>query len=109
MVGVKNVDNKLCVLYSIFKMIVLCALFILCIYFPTRFFPERQYGDAEIMVHRLLSLFHSRPFVQNRFAPQGSVACIRAYNTRYLDIVFRHVYLSVRVWLCLNDHLDAFA
>lgn len=34
-------------------------------------------------------MFHPRPFIKSRFAPQGTVACIRASNDFYYDIVFR--------------------
>lgn len=54
-----------------------------------RHYPPKLVAEAEILIHRLLSLFHPRPFVISRFAPQGSVACVRAYNDKYLDIVFR--------------------
>lgn len=43
----------------------------------------------QVLIHSLLSMFHPRPFVKSRFAPQGAVACIRASNNFYYDIVFR--------------------
>ncbi|KAL5008485.1 hypothetical protein ScPMuIL_014066 [Solemya velum] len=53
-----------------------------------RYFPPKVETDV-MAIHRLLSLFHPRPFILTRFGPQGSAACIRAYNNDYLDIVFR--------------------
>lgn len=53
-----------------------------------RYFPPRL-EDKNIVVHRLLSMFHPRPFLMMRFGPQGSLACVRAYNKHYIDIVFR--------------------
>lgn len=43
----------------------------------------------QVLIHSLLSMFHPRPFIKSRFAPQGTVACIRASNDFYYDIVFR--------------------
>ena len=48
-------------------------------------------GDQQIMIHRLLAMFSARPFVYTRFGPQGSVAIVRAYNEKYVDIMFRSV------------------
>uniref|UniRef100_A0A8B9ZYI1 Selenoprotein N n=1 Tax=Anas zonorhyncha TaxID=75864 RepID=A0A8B9ZYI1_9AVES len=53
-----------------------------------RFYPPPPKGK-EITIHRLLSMFHPRPFVKTRFAPQGSVACIQAISTFYYAIAFR--------------------
>uniref|UniRef100_A0A3P9Q7Q3 Selenoprotein N n=1 Tax=Poecilia reticulata TaxID=8081 RepID=A0A3P9Q7Q3_POERE len=47
-----------------------------------------QRGDP-VLIHSLLSMFHQRPFIKSRFAPQGTVACIRASSDFYYDIVFR--------------------
>ena len=58
--------------------------------FDVRHLPPKLFADGEILIHRLLSMFHPRPFVMSRFAPQGSVACVRAFNADYLDIVFRY-------------------
>ena len=55
-----------------------------------RYTPHALTNDAEITIHRILEMFHSRPFVYTRFAPQGSVACVRAVNDRYVEIVFRY-------------------
>lgn len=46
-------------------------------------------APLQVLIHSLLSMFHPRPFVKSRFAPQGTVACIRASNDFYYDIVFR--------------------
>lgn len=58
-------------------------------YLPNnRYHPPSRKGK-EVLIHSLLSMFHPRPFVKSRFAPQGAVACIRASNDFYYDIVFR--------------------
>ncbi|CAH2281921.1 seleno N [Pelobates cultripes] len=58
-------------------------------YLPNnRVYPPAPKGK-EIIIHKLLSMFHPRPFIKTRFAPQGSVACIRAISEFYYDIVFR--------------------
>lgn len=58
-------------------------------YLPNnRYHPPTPKGK-EVLIHTLLSMFHPRPFIKSRFAPQGAVACIRASNDFYYDIVFR--------------------
>uniref|UniRef100_A0A3Q1F5A9 Selenoprotein N n=1 Tax=Acanthochromis polyacanthus TaxID=80966 RepID=A0A3Q1F5A9_9TELE len=58
-------------------------------YLPNnRYHPPTPKG-REVLIHTLLSMFHPRPFIKSRFAPQGAVACIRASNDFYYDIVFR--------------------
>ncbi|KAG7510254.1 hypothetical protein JOB18_016945 [Solea senegalensis] len=58
-------------------------------YLPNnRYHPPTPKGK-EVFIHSLLGMFHPRPFVKSRFAPQGTVACIRASNDFYYDIVFR--------------------
>lgn len=58
-------------------------------YLPNnRYHPPSPKGK-EVLIHSLLSMFHPRPFIKSRFAPQGAVACIRASNDFYYDIVFR--------------------
>lgn len=58
-------------------------------YLPNnRYHPPTPKG-REVLVHTLLSMFHPRPFVKSRFAPQGAVASIRASSDFYYDIVFR--------------------
>lgn len=55
----------------------------------------------QVLIHSLLSMFHPRPFVKSRFAPQGTVACVRASSDFYYDIVFR--------WGGMNDLGVAFS
>ncbi|MCI4382319.1 hypothetical protein PGIGA_G00013500, partial [Pangasianodon gigas] len=58
-------------------------------YLPNnRYHPPTPRGK-EVLIHTLLSMFHPRPFIKSRFAPQGAVACIRAVSDFYYDIVFR--------------------
>uniref|UniRef100_G3P3Q3 Selenoprotein N n=1 Tax=Gasterosteus aculeatus TaxID=69293 RepID=G3P3Q3_GASAC len=58
-------------------------------YLPNnRYHPPSPKGK-EVLIHSLLSMFHPRPFIKSRFAPQGAVACIRASSDFYYDIVFR--------------------
>uniref|UniRef100_A0A8C6WF62 Selenoprotein N n=1 Tax=Neogobius melanostomus TaxID=47308 RepID=A0A8C6WF62_9GOBI len=58
-------------------------------YLPNnRYHPPTPKGK-EVLIHSLLSMFHLRPFIKSRFAPQGTVACIRASNDFYFDIYFR--------------------
>uniref|UniRef100_K7FNJ2 EF-hand domain-containing protein n=1 Tax=Pelodiscus sinensis TaxID=13735 RepID=K7FNJ2_PELSI len=45
--------------------------------------------NAEILIHKLLSMFHPRPFVKTRFAPQGAVACVQAISEFYYLIALR--------------------
>lgn len=53
-----------------------------------RMYPPMPEG-AEKVLFRLLSMMHPRPFVQMRFGPKGTVACVQAYNDEYVHIVFR--------------------
>ncbi|NXL70141.1 SELN protein, partial [Leptocoma aspasia] len=53
-----------------------------------RFYPPPPKGK-EVIIHKLLSMFHPRPFVKTRFAPQGAVACIQASSSFYYTIAFR--------------------
>lgn len=58
-------------------------------YLPNnRYHPPTPKGK-EVLIHSLLSMFHPRPFIKSRFAPQGAIACIRASSDYYYDIVFR--------------------
>uniref|UniRef100_A0A8C4N505 Selenoprotein N n=1 Tax=Eptatretus burgeri TaxID=7764 RepID=A0A8C4N505_EPTBU len=43
----------------------------------------------QVFLHKLLSMFHPRPFVKSRFSPQGAIASIRAMNDRFYEIFFR--------------------
>lgn len=36
-------------------------------------------------------MFHPRPFVKTRFAPQGAVACLTAISDFYYTVLFRWV------------------
>ena len=56
-----------------------------------RYLPPKvaDHDSAAQVIHRLLSMFHENVFVISRFAPQGSVACVRAINKDYIDISFR--------------------
>uniref|UniRef100_A0A8C3W4F2 Selenoprotein N n=1 Tax=Catagonus wagneri TaxID=51154 RepID=A0A8C3W4F2_9CETA len=53
-----------------------------------RFYPPPPKGK-EVIIHRLLSMFHPRPFVKTRFAPQGAVACLTAVGDFYYTVMFR--------------------
>ncbi len=53
-----------------------------------RYFPPKVVG-RELLLHRLLSMFHPRPFLHTRFGPQGALAVIRAESHLYVDVVFR--------------------
>uniref|UniRef100_A0AAY5KH39 EF-hand domain-containing protein n=1 Tax=Esox lucius TaxID=8010 RepID=A0AAY5KH39_ESOLU len=58
-------------------------------YLPNnRYHPPVPRGK-EVLIDSLLSMFHPRPFIKPRFAPQGTVACVRALSDFYVDIVFR--------------------
>lgn len=47
-------------------------------------------------------MFHPRPFVKTRFAPQGAVACLTAVSDFYYTVVFRCVALAARPSLPLG-------
>lgn len=53
-----------------------------------RYFPPSVKTEY-VTLHRLLTIFHPRPFLQSRFKPRGSVATVRAKNDKYIEIVFR--------------------
>lgn len=53
-----------------------------------RFYPPPPKGK-EVIIHQLLSMFHPRPFVKTRFAPQGAVACLTAISDFYYTVMFR--------------------
>ena len=59
-----------------------------------RFYPPVVHGNRGNFIHKLLSMFHPRPFINSRFGPQGSVAVVRAESDKYLDIVFRWDFTS---------------
>lgn len=54
-----------------------------------RYYPPRV-KDRGLFVHRLLSMFHPRPFLIMRSDPQGIVGCVRAYNEKFIEIFFRY-------------------
>ena len=47
--------------------------------------------DEHVIFHRLLSMFHPRPFLITRFPPQGMIGVVRARYGSILDIFFRFV------------------
>uniref|UniRef100_A0A4X2KGP4 EF-hand domain-containing protein n=1 Tax=Vombatus ursinus TaxID=29139 RepID=A0A4X2KGP4_VOMUR len=53
-----------------------------------RFYPPPPKGK-EVIIHRLLSMFHPRPFVKTRFGPQGAVACLTAISDSSYTVAFR--------------------
>ncbi|CAM4903071.1 unnamed protein product [Rotaria socialis] len=53
-----------------------------------RYSPPDVLHD-HIIFHRLLSMFHPRPFIFSRFPPQGTAAVVRARHGSLLDIYFR--------------------
>lgn len=67
--------------------------------------PTSRHGSPlpspQVIIHRLLSMFHPRPFVKTRFAPQGAVACLTAISDFYYTVMFRCVVLRDPSWsLC---------
>jgi hypothetical protein len=50
-----------------------------------------KYEENEVTFQRLVSMFHPRAFLHMRFGPQGGYATVRAFNMKYVDIVFRYV------------------
>ena len=55
-----------------------------------------------MIFHRLLSMFHVRPFILSRFPPQGTAAVVRAQCGPFLDIYFRFVFLIILISETLN-------
>lgn len=51
--------------------------------------PGVPLPSPQVIIHRLLSMFHPRPFVKTRFAPQGAVACLTAISDFYYTVMFR--------------------
>lgn len=49
----------------------------------------------QIILFRLLQMFHKKPFLISRFAPQGTSLLVRAKNKKYLDIFFRYLFLKL--------------
>jgi len=54
-----------------------------------RYQQEAPMSDREQTLTNLLTMFGPAPFLLNRFAPQGTMAVLRAFSKDYLDIVFR--------------------
>ena len=54
-----------------------------------RYRPTVPINEKEKLLYALLSMFHSNAFINMRFAPQGTVAVIRAVSDKYLDIMIR--------------------
>lgn len=61
-----------------------------CILSSYRYYPP-DVAPNHLIFHRLLSLFHPRPFILSRFPPQGTLAVVRARQGPFLDIYFRLV------------------
>ena len=59
-----------------------------------RYQEEAPFSDKEKVLANLLTMFAPRPFLLNRFIPQGTMAVLRAMNNDYMDIVFRYVFES---------------
>ncbi|KAH3846067.1 hypothetical protein DPMN_088361, partial [Dreissena polymorpha] len=53
-----------------------------------RYYPP-DVKDEHVILHRLLQMFHPRPFIMSRFKPRGSMAVLRAKSATHLDILFR--------------------
>lgn len=54
----------------------------------SRFYPPAP-TEKDSVLYRLLGMMHPRPFIEMRFPPRGIIACVRAYTSQYLHIVFR--------------------
>lgn len=54
-----------------------------------RYLPPVPTDETETLLLYLLSMLHKRPFLHMRFPPRGAVACLRAVNDDYYDIMFR--------------------
>jgi hypothetical protein len=53
-----------------------------------RHFPPEP-SAKEITLFKILQMLHKRPFIFNRFPPQGTSLILRAQNKNYFDIMFR--------------------
>ncbi|KAK7104887.1 hypothetical protein V1264_019532 [Littorina saxatilis] len=54
----------------------------------SRYLPPKPKGKEQVL-YRLLGMMHPHPFVQMRFPPRGTIACVQALSDRYVHIVFR--------------------
>lgn len=85
----KQLLEKVGEVYDIYKMDEgIFAMFDVQMKSSNRYNPPKV-EDGVVLIHRLLTMFHPRPFLRTRFAPQGAKATIRAFNDKYVDIVFR--------------------
>ncbi|KAL8559590.1 hypothetical protein ACOMHN_008301 [Nucella lapillus] len=56
--------------------------------YSSRYFPPMPKGKEGVLF-RVLGMMHPRPFLNMRFHPRGTVACVQAYNDEYVHVVFR--------------------
>lgn len=54
-----------------------------------RYHPPELKSNKEVLVFKLLQMFHKNVFLYPRFPPTGATMYLRAYNDIYLDILFR--------------------
>ncbi|KAL8590297.1 hypothetical protein ACOMHN_006413 [Nucella lapillus] len=54
-----------------------------------KFVPRVPQSTQEKLLFRLLAMMHPRPFLNMRFHPRGTVACVQAFNDKYVHIVLR--------------------
>ena len=67
-------------------------------------FPPPPQGKEKLLF-RLLAMMHPRPFLKMRFHPRGTVACVQAYNDKYVHIVFRYAGMCL-VWHVLTCQMN---
>ncbi|XP_076442533.1 selenoprotein N-like isoform X2 [Babylonia areolata] len=58
------------------------------IHTSSRYYPQVPKGKEGVL-YRLLGMMHHHPFLDMRFPPRGTVACVQAFNDRYVHVVFR--------------------
>ncbi len=51
--------------------------------------PQLASPERQIVLFKILQMFHRNAFIYTRFAPQGAAMYLRAFNDEYLDILFR--------------------
>ncbi len=54
-----------------------------------RYHPPDLGHHKEILLFKILQMFHKSPFLYTRFPPQGMALVLRALNDEYYDILFR--------------------
>lgn len=59
--------------------------------------PEPE--NNQIILFKLLQMFHKRPFLISRFPPQGSSLVVRAKNKKYFDIFFRYQIFLLNIYV----------